>query len=177
MSMVFVMMNKHKSTMVGEFESTLNPSQLKIYEEIKEERLKIFFKGLALGTLLGALYLFFGGNFVASAGRWTSACLFTVIVMGTMTAFYHLSPKSKYMVEYLNNPAQTKAWNSIYTTYQNKYWWGIVLGVIGYLLIGYTLTNTSIGSYVSEQLGDYGETVQDYASDIPVIGEYFDRRY
>lgn len=176
MSMVFVMMNKHKSGMIVEFESTLSPSQAKVYEEIKEERLKLFFKGLALGTLVGVLYLVFGSNFFASSGRWTGACIFTTIVMGVMTAFYHLSPKSKYMVEYLNNPEQTKAWNAIYTTYQTKYWWGIVLGVLGYLLIGYTLTSTNIGEYVSDQMGDYMNTVEDYMEDIPILGDYLGDR-
>jgi hypothetical protein len=176
MSMVFTMMNKHKSAMIVDFESTLNPTQLKVYEEIKEERLKIYFKGLALGTLVGALYLFFGNRFIAEAGRLTGACIFTVLVIGTMTAFYHLSPKSKYMVEHLTDPEQTKAWNAIYTSYQQKYWWGLVLGVLGYLLIGYTLTNTDIGEYVTDQFQDYANTVEDYVSDLPVVGEYFDRR-
>jgi hypothetical protein len=83
--------------------------------------------------------------------------------MGTMTAFYKLSPKSKWMVEYLTSPTQTKAWNSIYKMYQYKYYWGFVLGVIGYLMIGYTLSNVP--------------AVGDVLTGLPVVGDYLDEYF
>ncbi len=155
MSSVFTMMTKHKSSVIADFEATLSPNQLKVYDEIKEERCKLYFKGIALGTLVGALYLYFNsGRF----GNLTTACIFTLIVMGTMTFFYKLSPKSKWMVEHLTDAAQVERWNAIYKMYAYKYYWGFFLGMLGYLLIGYTLTSQTgqqAFNYVQDVVSPY----------------------
>lgn len=135
MSMVYTMGNKG-SEISQQFQRSLTPEQSQIHQEIHDQRQSLFFQGLILGTILGGAYLYFNSG--ASAIK--NACLFTTIVMTVMTFYYKLSPKSKYMVEYLTLPAQKELWVRVYREYQVKYYLGFLLGIVGYLLIGYALS-------------------------------------
>jgi len=175
MASVYTMMSKGKSAASTQFEASLNSGQQQIYEQIKEERAKLYFRGLALGTVLGAAFLYFnrGGLTAFGSGAISNACLFTVIVMGTMTFFYKLSPKSKWMVEYLTTTGQVQLWNAVYKEMQYKYYMGFFLGLAGYVLIGYALS-LGFGSLVDNTLGNTLGQLPVVGDFVPQVGEYLE---
>lgn len=137
MSMVFTMSGKHESVNKKAYLASLTPEQSQVYQEVVDEREGLYYKGLCLGTLLGGLYMYFYG--LGGQGLVKNACLFTTIVMATMTFFYMLMPKSKWMVNYLTHPAQIELWRRVYREMSYRYYLGFALGIVGYLLIGYAL--------------------------------------
>ena len=48
-----------------------------------------------------------------------------------------LHPKTDWMLNYLSNPQQIKAWLEIYKTMQFNYHFGLVLGIIGVGILGF----------------------------------------
>lgn len=157
MASVYTMVGKEKSSAIAQFQESLSSGQKQIYQEIREERAKLYFRGLALGTVLGAAYLYFNRG---GLGAIASSCIFTCIVMGTMTLFYRLSPKSTWMVEHLTTTNQIQLWNAVYKEMQTKYYLGFLMGLVGYVLIGYALS-LGVGSIVGNTLGQ-----------LPVVGDY-----
>ena len=63
-------------------------------------------------------------------------CLFLVVGMGTAYLYYSLYPKSKYILEYLTTPEQNAAWLEIYKEMKSRHYMGLLLGIIGYALVG-----------------------------------------
>ena len=100
--------------------SQLNEKEIKYFQEIKQERLQIYFQGLALGFLISLLYLHFRKNiFVA----------FTILFF--INYFYYiLYPKSKYMVEILDTTEENQAWLEIYKHMQFKYHISFLFGLL-----------------------------------------------
>ena len=65
-----------------------------------------------------------------------NGCIFTLITMGTAFLYYMLMPKSKYMLEVINDDEQNELWLEVYREMQLRYWGGFLLGVVGFALIG-----------------------------------------
>ena len=63
-------------------------------------------------------------------------CVFIVIALGTNYLFYGLHPKSTYMLLHLNSREQNEAWLNIYKEMKLRCKLGLLLGVIGYVLLG-----------------------------------------
>lgn len=100
--------------------SQLNEKEIQYFNEIKQERLQIYFQGLIIGFLISLAYLHFRKNiFVA----------FTILFF--INYFYYiLYPKSKYMVEILDNTEENKAWLEIYKHMQFKYHISFLFGLL-----------------------------------------------
>ena len=94
------------------FMNLLNDKQKEIYNKIVKERLFIYISGTILGL---------------------------IIIFITKLVFYYIYPKSTYMMYHLTNTKQTDAWMDIYT--HMKYNWikSIILGLISYTFILYSI--------------------------------------
>ena len=132
-----MMASGEKKELHDNFVNTLSQEQQDIYSEIASERMKIYLQGMGLGLALALGYLFLSKNFKTADS--TDICLFVVIAGAVSYGYYTLSPKSKYMLNYIDRPDQIAAWLEIYKTYKYKYSMGFALGIIGYILIGYGL--------------------------------------
>lgn len=114
-----VLMNK---IYMKKFEESLDSSQTEIYQEIKEERLFIYIIATVVGTIVGL--------FISTK----NVCMGVAIALTLQTMIYLIWPKSKYMLEHVNKPEQSKLWITKYKHMSVIGYIGIVLGLIIYLI-------------------------------------------
>ena len=112
------------------FMNLLNDKQKKIYNKIIKERLFIYISGTILGIII-SLFLRYKYSY--------NICICLSIMLITKLVFYYIYPKSTYMMYHLTNTKQTDAWMDIYT--HMKYNWikSIILGLISYTFILYSI--------------------------------------
>lgn len=122
---------KRDTTIFSNFYNLLDNEQKSIYDEIVKERLKIYFIGMLLGITLGAYYYY---NYPNDNYR---LCKFLAIIYSVKLGFYYVYPKRPLMLYSLKNQKQVEAWANIYTEMKSKWIKSIMIGFVGYLLIGY----------------------------------------
>ena|ERR1711991_199181 len=118
----------------GDFEEylyQLKPSQRKIYEKIKKERLSHYLTGLSIGTLLSLFAFFLIDN------KKNKLCISGIILLTVSSFVYYMLPKSDYMIKHLITRKQKMAWMNISTNFRKKKMFGLLVGVITYLFISY----------------------------------------
>lgn len=139
MSMVYTMMVKDKNPIVKDFHQSLIPEQKEIYEDITEMRSGLYLQGLILGMILASAFIYFSSDGGLGSFVQGQACVFTLIVMGTAILYYMLMPKDKFMIDHLINRDQIDKWHRVGQLMQKRYYSGFLLGIIGYLFLGYAL--------------------------------------
>ena len=128
---ILTMMASKQSKNFVNFRKLLNQRQLEIYEGVTKERLSIYIQGLILGVLLAVLV-----TFNSSLRGTNKLCVFVVIALGVNYLFYSLHPKSTYMLLHLTSQQQNEAWLNIYKEMKLRCKLGLLLGVVGYILLG-----------------------------------------
>jgi hypothetical protein len=121
-SMTLTMFANHKY--MTKFESSLDNSQKKIYDEIKKERLQIFLWATSIAAVIGIL--------LASK----NACLSVATALTTQTFVYLLWPKSRYMLEHVKTPEQSALWIQKYKHMSLLGNLGTIVGLMVYMLQG-----------------------------------------
>ena len=130
-SSILTMMASKQSRNFVNFRKLLNQRQLQIYDGITRERMSIYIQGLILGILLAVLI-----TFNSSLKGMSKLCVFVVIALGTNYLFYSLHPKSTYMLLHLTSQQQNEAWLNIYKEMKLRCKLGLLLGLVGYVLLG-----------------------------------------
>ena len=130
-SSIMTMMADKKSKNFDNFTKLLDSNQLQIYNNISKERLSIYIQGLILGIIL-AIFITFNTNLKST----NKVCIFVVISLGVNYLFYGLHPKSTFMINHLTSQEQNKAWTEIYKEMKQRCFIGLLLGLIGYILLG-----------------------------------------
>lgn len=130
-SSILTMMASKQSGNFVNFRKLLNQRQLEIYNGITRERMSIYIQGLILGVLLAVLI-----TFNSSLRGTNKLCVFVVIALGTNYLFYSLHPKSTYMLLHLTSQQQNEAWLNIYKEMKLRSKLGLLLGLVGYILLG-----------------------------------------
>ena len=74
-------------------------------------------------------------------GMLPRVCLFLFVGLGSACMYYSLMPKSKWMLDHLTTPEQTSAWLDIYQEMKQRHYLGLLLGIVGYVLIGRSTCN------------------------------------
>jgi hypothetical protein len=70
--------------------------------------------------------------------NWPSMVCLTVFIAFLTNYFYYvLSPKTKWMLNSIDTPEQTKAWFEMYRTMQVYYHGSLVLGIIAIGLVAF----------------------------------------
>ena len=109
------------------------PSDLQVlYDKIAYERQMISYKGYILGFIISLFIIFYNLN--VKSGKLNNTSIVCIVVATSFLTnyfFYMLHPKSKWMLNYLNDKEQVKAWLQMYRTMQFNYHLGLVLGIIG----------------------------------------------
>ena len=108
--------------------SKFSEHQKKMYKEIQIERRNHYIYGLLMGITCAILYI---GLFPK-----TLHPICTYIGIATMIAqnFYLLLPKSKWMIDYLENPQDIYTWNQVYKKFRYISAYGTFLGFIFYVV-------------------------------------------
>lgn len=104
------------------FEASLDETQKEIYADIREERLFIFVVATVIGTIVG---------FIVAI---KNICMGVAIALTLQTMIYLIWPKSKYMLEHVNKPEQSKLWIKKYKHMSLLGYIGIVLGLVVYFV-------------------------------------------
>jgi uncharacterized membrane protein YkgB len=130
--MIYFYNSTSKNEVVIHYKSKL-PSDLQIlYDKISHERQMISYKGYILGFILSLFIIFYNANIKGGKLNNTSiVCIVVATSFLTNYFFYMLHPKSKWMLNYVNDKEQVKAWLQMYRTMQFNYHLGLVLGIIG----------------------------------------------
>ena len=129
-SMIMTMLASKKSKNFVHFMNILDDNQKKIYKSIIKERLYIYIQGIFIGILLGLLVSYKIKN------KNCKICLFVAISLGFNYLYYSLYPKSTYMLQHLNTKEQNEAWLNIYKEMKFRCKIGLLLGFIGYIMLG-----------------------------------------
>ena len=124
-----------------EFIQSLTSDQLRDYENIKAERWNIFLNASIAGIVFGLGSVLIYNQSSKNSNALKSACIFTGVAFLVQYFWYILSPKDKWMIVALDTEKQRKEWRDTYIAYQKTYHTGIVLGIIGYFILGYNLEN------------------------------------
>ena len=100
----------HDNTVLNSFNDVLDNKQREIYVKIINERRRIYLNGFGLGFILSLIFIFLKANQNVNMQKIPFICITIIITYLTTYFYYTLTPKSKYMLEYLNNQNQVKAW-------------------------------------------------------------------
>ena len=121
-----------KSIIVKHYKEKMPSNLQNRYDKISEERKRISMTGYALGFVLSLFIIFYNMNLKGGKLNNTSiVCIVVATSFLTNYFFYMLHPKSKWMLNYLNDKEQVKAWLQMYRTMQFNYHLGLVMGIIG----------------------------------------------
>ena len=123
---------KRDTDIFKNFYTLLDDEQQIIYDKIVKERLMIYFTGMILGLGLGIYY------YVGTKDKYRF-CKFLTIIYLVKLGFYYFYPKLPLMLHSLKTQDQVAAWADIYTEMKTNYKKSLVIGFMGYLLIGYKI--------------------------------------
>ena len=141
-SMIYFSNATTQSETVQHYRNQLPSNLKKIYDQIADERLKIYFYGYSLGFILSLIIIIYNYQIKNPREKYsivTITCTVITVSFITNYFYYMLSPKTKWMLDYVNSPEQTKAWLNMYKDMQKYYHTGIVLGLIAVGLLSVAL--------------------------------------
>jgi uncharacterized membrane protein YkgB len=131
-AMIYFYNATSNNEVVKHYKSKL-PSDLQVlYDKIAAERQMISYKGFCLGFVISLFIILYNVNI--KSGKLNNTSIVCIVVASSFLTnyfFYMLSPKSKWMLNYLNDKEQVKAWLQMYKAMQFNYHLGLVLGIIG----------------------------------------------
>ena len=113
------------------YEKQLPLSLQKTYKEIVKERTQIFYTGYGIGFFLAALLIYYNTQVKKEKmGPRAMVCLTIFVAFITNYFYYVLSPKTKWMLDSIEDPDQTKAWLQMYRSMQLYYHGSLALGLV-----------------------------------------------
>lgn len=127
-----ILMNFSKNnTSLKEYENQLSPSLQKTYKEIVKERTQIFFTGYLIGFLLAGLLIYYNTQIKKEKmGPLAMVCLTVSVAFITNYFYYILTPKTKWMLDSIEDPEQAKAWLKMYKSMSKYYHGSLALGLV-----------------------------------------------
>jgi hypothetical protein len=108
------------------YENGLNAEQKAYHESVVKERAVLFIQGTILGLLLGAAYYLAGGK---------NVCAFLLLFTATQYFFYTLAPKTKWMLDVLQDKEDIKAWSDVYRYFKWLYHIAFLVSIVGAMLV------------------------------------------
>ena len=130
-SMIFMTNAMSTSQTIQIYQKQLPPDLQQLYQQIREERTQIFYTGYIIGFVLALLIILYNTQIKRSKMGWTAMVCLTVSVAFITNYFYYvLTPKTKWMLDHIENPDQTKAWLQMYKNMQLYYHSSLALGII-----------------------------------------------
>ena len=130
-SMIFMTNSMSTSETIQTYQKQLPQDLQLLYNEIRDERTKIFYTGYAIGFVLALMIILYNTQIKKSKMGWPSMVCLTVSVAFITNYFYYiLTPKTKWMLDKIENPDQTKAWLRMYKSMQTYYHGGFAFGII-----------------------------------------------
>ena len=133
LSMIFM---TNMMTIPTKYETQLPETLKKSYKDIVKERTQIYYTGYGLGLFLALALIFYNTQVKKEKMGWPSMVCLTVSVAFLTNYFYYiLTPKTKWMLDEITTPEQTKAWLDMYRAMQVYYHGSLALGILAIGLI------------------------------------------
>ena len=130
-SMIFMTNAMSTSQTIQTYQKQLPQDLQQLYQQIREERTQIFYTGYIIGFILALIIIVYNTQIKKTRMSWTSMVCLTVFVAFIANYFYYvLTPKTKWMLDHIDNPDQTKAWLQMYKSMQTYYHTSFVFGII-----------------------------------------------
>jgi cbb3-type cytochrome oxidase subunit 3 len=137
LSMIFMNLSINK-TALKEYENQLPPSLQQTYKEIVKERTQIFFTGYLIGFFLAGLLIYYNTQIKKDKmGPLAMVCLTVSVAFITNYFYYILTPKTKWMLDSIEDPEQAKAWLKMYKSMQIYYHGSLALGLVAVGLVAF----------------------------------------
>ena len=121
------------------YEATLTPEQRTHYNKILSERTRLTYEGYGLGLGISAVYVWLQRSLANSEickrlkrGKTSVFSMVLAVVAITCVTnyfYYVLSPKNKFMLDYLSDPEDIARWLKMYREMQFNYHMGLLCGV------------------------------------------------
>lgn len=121
-----------------DYRQSLTEEQIALYEQIIDERQKIYLHGLILGTVVAVAYLYWVSGTLNPLAH---SCAFVGIAMAIQYIYYQLAPKSAWMLNSLTNKEQVDNWLEVYKFMKGRYHTGMLLGAVGYMALAMGVLN------------------------------------
>jgi succinate dehydrogenase/fumarate reductase cytochrome b subunit len=123
---VYIMITKNDSK---DYENLFDKD---VVDRIVKQRFKIYFIASIIGVILGIVYI------IWKKGKITTfplICTAILIFFVTQMIVYMVYPKSDYLLNYVTNNEQSKAWLKVYQQMMKKFLVGFLIGLVGYGLL------------------------------------------
>ena len=137
-AMIYFTHVKTSQDVYSKFIHTLDEKQKKVYESIVQERAFIYYFGYVIGFLLSLLFIYYN-LYVAKRKMDNYVLICTIISISFITSYFYytLTPKTKYMLNYLTEREQIDEWLNIYKNMKMNYHIGLVLGLVSVGFLGF----------------------------------------
>ena len=135
---VFTTLGTHRYVLASKFVASLNDEQRKVYEKVVMLRLRLYLQGLAVGLLLGLIFLYLTRK-TRKITDLQTMCAFILIVLGTQYFFYMLAPKKTVMADHMTSQDSISKWYAINRYMSKMYHIGFLVGFTGYCLLSYAV--------------------------------------
>jgi len=130
-AMIFMTNSMSTNQTIKTYEHQLSPELKQTYNDIREERTRIFYFGYILGFALAIVIIAYNTQIKNNKMSWQSMVCLTVSVAFITNYFYYiLTPKTKWMLDSIDNKDQARAWLKMYKSMQTYYHGGLAFGVI-----------------------------------------------
>jgi uncharacterized protein YacL len=123
-------------TVNDKLENILDKEQLEIYRKITKERLMLYIQGLVLGLIFALLFMAVSQK----VDNIYKCCGTGFIIAIVAILYYHLMPKSDWMVLHLKTQEQNKAWLDMYRYMKNRWHASFLVSMAGFTLATYALS-------------------------------------
>lgn len=140
-SSIYIMLSCKKCDPFIKYKESLNENQKNLYDKIVDERQSIYIRGTVLGVLMGLIYLYY-----TKMSLFNNNCIFASIILGVQYIYYHLTPKTDYMLLHLESKEQNEKWLQVYKEMMKRHHMGILLGIIGYFFLAKMLNYNNFKS-------------------------------
>jgi hypothetical protein len=128
--MIYMTNAMSKSNIIKKYQEELPQELQNTYKSIADERTRIYYTGYMLGFLLSLVLIVYTTQIQQSKMSTASIVCTTVAIAFLTNYFYYiLTPKTKYMLDHVKTPEQTKAWLAMYKGMQYYYHAGLAIGL------------------------------------------------
>lgn len=135
--MIYMTNAMSNNDIIKKYQDQLPEELLSTYQDIVDERTRIYYMGYILGFVLATIVIFYQSS---RSKMSTSSMVCTAVAISFLTNYFYyiLSPKSKHMLEHVKTEEQTKAWLEMYKGMQFHYHSGLVIGLVGIGIFAYS---------------------------------------
>lgn len=125
-----IFLSTRKDLLANQFADSLDQKQKEIYFQVVNERFNNYTRGTILGIVLGALFLAYAQR--NGIDKSSTICGIILIIGISQYIVYKFTPKSVWMLNYLEKREQIDAWLEIYKYMSYRCHIGFIVGLIGY---------------------------------------------